>query len=193
MLKKLSVLAFCAVSSFAMHNAQININDTDLEMSFAFDMGQFNNAIEPNTMFLGAKFLNGDETNSDNDNADLDPIYEVNFLTMHEIGNQGMSLGMGIKYNHTQNYTTLPLGLEAAYKLPVQDLVPMRLHAAIYFAPRSLSFSDADSYLEYRIDYNVEIIPHGNLVVGYRHIDTNYQVADFTYNSSAYFGFQIDF
>jgi len=192
MLKKLSVLAFCAVSSFAMHNAEININDTDLEIGLNFDMGQFNDAIEPETMFVGAKFLNGDESNSDA-TGNLDPFYEVNFLSMHAIGDQGMSLGMGVKFNHTQNYSSLPLGLEAAYKLPIQNLVPMRLHGALYFAPRSLSFSDADSYLEYRIDYNVEIIPHGNLIVGYRHIETNYQVVDFKYNSSIYFGFKIGF
>ncbi len=192
MLKKLSVLAFCAVSSFAMHNAEININDTDLEIGLNFDMGQFNDAIKPETMFLGAKFLNGDESNSDV-TENLDPFYEVNFLSMHAIGNQGMSLGMGVKFNHTQDFSSLPLGLEAAYKLPIQNLVPMRLHGALYFAPKSLAFSDGDNYLEYRIDYNIEIIPHGNLVLGYRHIETNYQVADFNYNSSVYFGFKIGF
>jgi len=197
MLKKLSVLALCAVSSFAMHNAEININDTDLEVAFSFDMGQFNDVIEPETMFLGAKFLNGDESNADPRHVNIDPFYEVNFLSMHTIGNQGMSLGMGVKFEYTQtqtqNFSALPLGLEAAYKMPFRDLVPMRLHGAIYFAPKSLAFSDADNYLEYRIDYNAEIIPHGNIVVGYRHIETNYEVADLTYNSSIYFGFKIGF
>jgi hypothetical protein len=192
MLKKISVLAFCAVSSFAMHNAEININDTDLEIGAQFDMGQFNDAIEPETMFLGAKFLNGDESNSDT-KIHLDPFYEVSFLSMNAIGNKGMSLGMGVKVNHTKKFTALPLGLEASYILPFQDLVPMRLHASLYFAPRSLAFSDGDSYLEYRLDYNVAIIPHGNLVVGYRHMDTNYKTVDCNYNASLYFGFKIGF
>jgi len=197
MLKKLSVLAFCAVSSFAMHNAEININDTDLELGLNFDMGQFNDAIQPETMFVGMKFLNGDESNADPENVDIDPLYEVNFLSIHAIGNQGMSLGMGVKFEYTQtqtqNFSALPLGLEAAYKLPLKEFVPMRLHGALYFAPKSLAFSDADNYLEYRIDYNAEIIPHGNLVVGYRHIETNYKAADLTFNSSIYFGFKIGF
>jgi len=194
MLKKLTMLSACVASAFAMHTAEININDTDLELSAKFDMGQFNDAVEPETMYLGAKFLNGDESNADSiSGAKLDPYYEVNFLSIHSVGNQGMSLGMGVKFNHTQNHSSLPLGLEFGYKLPIQNLVPMKLNGCIYFAPRSLAFSDADSYLEYRLDYNVEIIPHGNIVVGYRHLETNYQNLDFVYNSSIYFGFKIGF
>ena len=190
------MLSAAAASAFAMHTAEININDTDLEVNAKFDMGQFNDAVEPETMYLGAKFLNGDESNADvsgGGSVKLDPLYEVNFLAIHAVGNQGMSLGMGVKFNHTQNYSSLPLGLEFAYELPLKDLVPMKLEGALYFAPRSLAFSDADSYLEYRLDYNVEIIPHGDIVVGYRHIETNYKNLDFVYNASIYFGFKIGF
>ena len=40
MLKKISLITVCAVSVFAMHNAEININDKDLEIGARLDMGQ---------------------------------------------------------------------------------------------------------------------------------------------------------
>jgi len=196
MLKKLAMMSICAASAFAMHTAEININDTDLEVNAQLDMGQFNTAIEPETMFVGFKFLNADESNSDfgdSDNGDIDPLYEVNFLSTHAVGNKGLSLGMGVKANYTKDFVSIPLGLEAAYTLPIENIVPIRFHASAYFAPKALAFRDAESFLEYRADVAVEIIPHGDLIVGYRNIDTNYENDDFNYNASVYFGFKIGF
>ena len=195
MLKKISIIAFLAVSAFAMHSGEININDKDLELSARLDMGQFNDSIEPDTMFVGGKFLNADKKNSSDNPQSLDPYYEVNFLMMREIGNKGMSMGMGAKVNHTKNYTTIPLGLEFSYKIPATDLIPMYLNGSLYYAPSVLSFSDADDFLEYRISYDMEVIENGFVTVGYRNIDTNYDVAHGTlnYNSSFYIGFKIGF
>ena len=195
MLKKISIIAFLAVSAFAMHSGEININDKDLELSARLDMGQFNDNIEPDTMFVGGRFLNADRDNSSDNPSSLDPYYEVNFLMMREIGNKGMRMGMGAKVNHTKNYTTIPLGLEFSYKIPAPDLIPMYLNGSLYYAPSVLSFSDADDFLEYRISYDVEVIENGFVTVGYRNIDTDYDVANGTlnYNSSFYIGFKIGF
>lgn len=196
MLKNLSIIAFCAVSAFAMHNGEININDKDLELSAKFDLGQFNDTVEPDTMFIGGKFLNAHAEHSTNDSADLDPYFELNFLMMREIGTLGMSIGMGAKLNFTKNYSTLPLGLEFAYKIPAPDLIPMQLNGSIYYAPSVLSLSDANDYLEYRISYDIEVIKNGYITVGYRNIDTNYENnkgGNFNYNESFYAGFKIGF
>lgn len=195
MLKKISIIAFFAVSAFAMHSGELNINTRDLEVSAKFDMGQFNNAIEPHTMFLGGKFLNADEKHSSPESVDLKPYFELNALLMQEIGNQGMSIGMGVKINFAENYSAIPLGLEFAYKLPAPDLIPMQLNGSLYYAPSVLSMRDADNYLEYRISFDVEIIKNGYVTIGYRNLDTNYEGNnnDFTYNESFYAGFKIGF
>ncbi|MFK5938194.1 MAG: YfaZ family outer membrane protein [Sulfurimonas sp.] len=193
MLKKISIIAFLAVSAFAMHSGEININDKDLEISARLDMGQFNDNIEPNTMFLGGKFLNADRDNSSDNPTSLDPYYEVNFLMMREIGNKGMSMGMGAKINHTKNYTTVPLGLEFSYKIPATDLIPMYLNGSLYYAPSVLSFSNAADFLEYRISYEIEVIENGRIILGYRNLDTDYEARNLNYNSSLYFGFKIGF
>ena len=197
MLKKITLIAFCAVSAFAIHTGEININDKDLAMGAKFDLGQFNDAVEPDTMFVGGKFLNADKEYSSDKNTNLDPYFEVNFLMMREVGDLGMSMGMGAKLNFTKDYMAAPLGLEFAYKIPAPDLIPMRLNGSLYYAPEVLSFSDADSYLEYRISYDIEVIKNGSITIGYRNIETNYKNShtrgDFTYNDSFYAGFKIGF
>jgi hypothetical protein len=200
MLKKVVLLGVSALTAFAMNTGEININDKDLEVSAQFDIGQFNKAVEPNTMFLGAKFLNADGEHSDNDNADLDPYFEANFLLMQPMAKTGLRLGMGVKANYTKDFITVPLGLQFAYKLPLKTLIPMFINGAVYYAPTALSFSDADSFLECRASFDIQIIKNGNITIGYRRLDTNYEVArgyladgDFTYNSSWYVGFKINF
>jgi hypothetical protein len=193
MLKKVTLLTASALTAFAMNTGEININNKDLEISGKFDVGQFNDAVEPNTMFVGAKFLNADADHSDNDNADLDPYFEANFLMMRPIGNQGMRIGMGVKLNFTKDYSALPLGLEFSYKMPIRNFVPMHLNGELYYAPNVLAFNHADSFLEYRLSYDIEIIKHGAVTIGYRRLDTNYNAGDFKYNSYGYVGFKINF
>jgi len=196
MLKKVTLLGASALTAFALNTGEININNKDLEISGQFDVGQFNDAVEPGTMFVGAKFLNADADHSDDEHADLDPYFEANFLMMRPIGNKGMKIGMGAKVNFTKDFMSIPLGLQFAYKLPLKNLLPMYLNGELYYAPTVLSFSDADSFLEYRISYDIELIDHGRVTLGYRSIDTTYESdrgGDFTYNSYWYVGFKINF
>lgn len=195
MLKKIALMALTAASAFAMHSGELNINETDLEVSAKFDIGQFNQNVEPGTMFIGGKFLNADAQHSSEKNASIDPYFEANFLMQRAVGTGGMSVGMGMKLNYTKDYSALPLGLEFAYKIPAADFVPMYLHGSLYYAPRALAFNEANDYLEYRIGYDIEIIDNGSITLGYRNMDTNYDVAngDFTYNESWYVGFKIGF
>jgi len=193
MLKKLALLSISTISAFAMHYAEININDKDLEIGAKLDIGQFNPNVEPDTFFVGAKFLNPKPEHSD-PHVDIDPLYELNFLLLKPIGDLGMKFGMGMKLNYTENFSSLPLGIEFQYKIPAEKLIPMYLYGSLYYAPEVLSFSDAADYLEYRIAYDIEVIENGKFTLGYRHIDTNYMPSsDVVYNSSWFVGFKIGF
>ena len=204
MLKKLGLISVITASAFAMHGVDININDNDLELGAALDMGQFINTVEPNTVFVGGRYLKGSEDHSDfanNNNA----YYEANFLMQKPISGSNVTIGLGVKANHTRadfanktlDFTSIPLGLELGYKLPVATPVPLYLGGKIYYAPEVLSMNDAKSFLEYRINLDVEVIPNGRVTLGYRNIDTNYDVSGVTqnihYNRSAYVGFKFQF
>lgn len=194
MLKKLLLITTLSIGAFAMHLGELNINERDLEIGAKFDLGQFNDAVEPNTMFAGAKFLNADEVNSDATTT-LEPYYEVNYLMMKNIGDYGMKVGLGVKFNYTQDFSSLPLGLEFAYTIPAKNLIPMTLNGALYYAPQALSFSEGKNFLEYRVSYDVEIIKNAALTVGFRKINTTYKVGKsmFNYNTSWFAGFKINF
>jgi len=193
MLKKIALIGATVASAFAMHTGEININDTDLELSAKIDIGQFNHNVEPNTTFLGARFLNVDKSNSSRKNLAIDPYYELNFLMQRELASTGLTLGMGAKLNHTKEYLTIPLGLELAYKIPVNTLIPLYLSGSLYYAPRVLSMQSAENFLEYRAGFEIEVIKNGRVIIGYRNLDTNYEVRDFNYNRSWYAGFKIAF
>ena len=191
MLKKITLLAASAAAAFAMNSAGININNDDLELNTNLDIGQFNENVEPETMFVGVRFLDADNSNRVNDDA----LYEVSFLMKREMGQSGLNVGLGVKANYTKDYTTLPLGITFEYGLPAVKAIPMALHANVFYAPKVLSFQSAEKYFEYRLEYDAEVIEHGHVIVGYRHITTDYDDGrgDFTYNTSAYVGFNFEF
>lgn len=204
MLKKILITTLPAISAFALHTAEININDQDLELSAKFDMGQVNTNVEPNTIFIGGRFLSGQKENSrledGNYLTNIEPIYEVNFLMKRAVSNIGLSLGMGVKFNSTKDFSTLPLGLEFEYVVPTKTILPMYLYGSAYYAPVALSFNDAKNFFEYRISYDIELIDNGRITIGYRQLNTNYDnsksdvaLSNVIYNESFYAGFKFAF
>ena len=193
MLKKITLLAACTATAFAMHSADININDKDLEIGARFDIGQFNDNVEPDTMLVGARYLHGSEENSDVN--DVDDYYELNFLLQSQMDNEDLVIGLGVKLNQTEDFASVPLGAEIGYKLPIDTSIPFYVNGMFYYAPSVLTMNDADSYLEYRIGLDVEIIDNARITLGYRVMNTDYddRRGDVEYNKSAYIGFKFAF
>ena len=197
MLKKIPLLLVTSLSLFAMHTAELNINQKDLEVGLKFDIGQFNDNVEPETMFAGMKILIPDTSNSSDTLSSIDPYFEGNFMIIRPVGDAGLSLGVGFKLNYTQvdnkSFMSLPVGIEASYELPFPDLIPMFVEANVYYAPQVLSFLDAKDYVEYRINYNIEMIQNVRLNIGYRNMNTNYFSRRLNYNDSFNLGVRIGF
>jgi len=197
MLRKISLVSVSAVSVFAMHSFEINISDKDLGVYTKFDMGQFVDTIRPDSTIVGFSFLNADEDHSDGKIKNIKPFYNISFLKKRELGDSDISLGLGIKANYTTHFSTLPLGAEVDYKLPVGDVVPMHLSMLAYYAPEVLSMLDAREYLELGINLSIEVIPDGFISFGYRRLETNYEFdsynKDSLYNESGYLGYKFKF
>jgi len=202
MLKKLALVSLSAISAMAMHTFELNINDKDLGLALKLDMGQFSN-VEPGTTFVGAKYLKADAEHSDfNDDMDLEPYYEINFLKTKNIGSSGMALGLGIKANYTEYddlvFSSVPLGFEGIYIVPDMREIPVTFNASIYYAPEVLSMRDAHEYFEFGMNVRFEVIENGLIVVGYRNMNTSYEITDnknkyYNYNNSGYIGFKFAF
>lgn len=197
MLKKISMLALCGASAFALNTAEINVNDSDLELSGKLDMGQLSNSVEPNTVFLGFRFLDANKKHSEDEKADINSFAELNFLMQKQIARSGLSIGLGVKVNNTklgnQDFISVPLGLEVSYRIPASEYIPMYIGGSIYHAPSVLSFQDAENFMQYRVNFDLEVIKNGRITIGYRSLDTNYKTLNFNYNQAAYAGFKFAF
>ncbi|NPA60605.1 MAG: hypothetical protein GXO30_09140 [Epsilonproteobacteria bacterium] len=194
MFKKIGLLALCSISLFAMHSVELNINDKDLEIGAKIDMHQFSDTTKEDSVHIGFKFLHADKSHSDlSSSADMHDYYEMNFLMKREIESTDLTIGLGVKINGTESYMSVPIGVEVGYKLPFSSSMPMHIDGAIYYAPEVLSMRDAKSFLEYRLNFEVEVIENASVILGARSLETDYVNKDIRYNSSVYLGFRFSF
>jgi hypothetical protein len=196
MLRTIVLSALISVTAFAANQAEININNKELEGQFRFDMSK-SGLNTPEGAYLGVRILNGDESNSDRI-GNIDPLMEVSFMVQRPVEQvPGLAIGLGIKGEYTKfdghNYAAIPLGIEADMKLPIEASIPFYVGGALYYAPSVLSFRDGEDYLETRIHFDVEPIKNGRIEVGYRMIDTDVKNRDVTYNDAWYLGMRLDF
>lgn len=195
MVKKIVLCAMISSAAFAAHQAELNVNNKDVEGQIRFDLSQIGVASEG--AYFGARILNGDEKNSDGI-GNIDPLMEISFMVMRPVDNvPGLNLGLGIKGEYTKfdthRYAAVPLGLEAEMKLPLATPFPVYLGGALYYAPSVLTFHNGDEYLETRIHLDIEPIHNGRIEVGYRSIDTDVKNHNITYNDAWYFGLRLNF
>ncbi|MDO9055810.1 MAG: YfaZ family outer membrane protein [Sulfuricurvum sp.] len=196
MLKILLLGTLISTAAFAAHQAELNVNNKELEGQIRIDMKQMSiSSLEGS--YLGARILNGDESNSDRI-GNTDPLMEVSFMVQRPVAEvPGLAIGLGLKGEYTkfdgQHYSAIPLGIEADMKLPIEASIPFYVGGALYYAPSVLAFQDADAYFETRIHFDVEPIKNGRIEVGYRMIDTDVKSRDVTYNDAWYLGMRIDF
>ncbi|MDP2078984.1 MAG: YfaZ family outer membrane protein [Sulfuricurvum sp.] len=196
MLVKIMTAVLISSAAFAANQAELNVNNKELEGQIRIDMKQMGiSSLEGS--FIGARILNGDESNSDRI-GNTKPLMEVSFLVQRPVEQvPGLAIGLGIKGEYTKfdgnHYAAIPLGIEADMKLPFADTIPFYVGGALYYAPSVLSFRDGEDYLEARIHLDVEPIKNARIELGYRMIDTNVKNRDVTYNDAWYFGMRIDF
>ena len=92
----------------------------------------------------------------------------------------------------------LPLLGRVKYILPFDSDIPTTLlFASFAYAPSALTFSDGDTYSEFRAEADMEVISNIHVFAGYRNIDTDYEYADYTeeynLNDSFYGGLKLSF
>lgn len=195
MLKKIILGALISSTVFAANQVEVNLNNKEVEGQVRIDMGEMGTTLDG--AYLGARILNGDESNSDRI-GDIDPLMEISFMVQRPVeAVPGLALGLGIKAEYSKfdgdRYLAIPLGIEADMKLPIATPIPFYVGGALYYAPSILSFKDGDEYLETRIHLDIEPIHNGRLEVGYRKIDTDVKNRNVTYNDAFYFGMRLDF
>lgn len=201
MKKLLVATTFTAASLMAMHDAEININNTDLMAKVNFDMGQFQKNLPVETIFVGAGITNGSNENANyngvNTKIDLMAKVKGNIKTI-----KNLSFAGGIKMVYTKadmvsqsdlDFIALPLTAEVEYKLPEELNLPITFGVYGAVSPKVLSLADAENYFETNTYAKLEIVRNIDLKAGYRYIETDYNQGNVVYNQSAYAGIDFKF
>lgn len=193
MLKQILLTAALGACLLAQHDASLNINSDDLELQGNIDLGVVSDAGSYGTHFLTLGFIDVDNS------VRTDPLVSTGFKIRQNItGVEGLRFGLGLKGTYTKignlRHLAIPLAIEAAYTLPINSAIPIVVTGFLDYAPSVLSFKDADSYMEKRLEVGIEIINQATIFIGYRNIDTDFQNnIDYDYNDSGYLGFKVRF
>lgn len=185
-LKKLLLTPFL---SFALLHAQssigLDINNEDLEVRAAIDLNTFADYSDSTTYLADGYYLNTKDGN----------LFALGLSGENALqGVEGLTLGFGARFVFADNFTALPLFGKARYTLPLIDTIPTTSIAASFaYAPSVLTFSDGESYTEFRLEADMEVIQNIHLFAGYRNLDTEYKTYNKTFNDSFYGGMKLSF
>jgi len=185
-LKNLLLATFLLSGSLQAENTVgIDINSDDVEVLASLNFNTLANYASGTTYILDLKYLH-----ADGDNMSSVGISGQNYLQ----GVEGLSIAFGLKGIIASDYLAFPLMAKGIYTLPLNDSIPttsVSLEAS--YAPSVLSFSDAESYTDIRLEVDMEVISNVHLFTGYRNIDAEYEYSDKTFNNSFYGGIKLSF
>ncbi len=169
----------------AQSNVGININDEDLEVSASIDLNALAYYSDSTSYTLDASYLHTDGDNLTTVGVSAESTFQ---------GVEGLALGLGIKSVFADDFIAIPFFAKAKYTLPLNYSIPTTsLTTTLAYAPSVLAFSDAESYTEFRVEADMEIITNVHLFTGYRNIGTEYDTNDQTFNNSFYGGMKLSF
>ena len=168
----------------AQSDIGLNINDEDLEVTASIDLNTLTYYSDSTSYSLDASYLHTDG----DDLVTVGVSAESTFQ-----GVQGLALGLGIKSVFADDFIAIPFFAKAKYTLPFYSMPTTSLATSFAYAPSVLSFSDAESYTEFRVEANMEVINNVHLFGGYRNVHTEYDTNDLTFNNSFYGGLKLSF
>jgi hypothetical protein len=162
----------------------LNLNSDTVEVGYSLDITSAFGYSGNTRYTIFGNYLNGD-----------DSLFKAGFgVSGSPEGAESVTIGAGIEGVFADSYVALPLFLRFSYVLPFDQPVPLTtLSASLDYAPSVLSFSDAESYKEYRFEGDMKIIDNFHLFAGYRNIETEYDVRMITFDDSWYGGIRFSF
>ena len=184
--KNLLLATFLLTGSLAAETGiGIDINDEDVEILGELNFNTLADYSSGTTYMLNAGYLH-----TDNDN-----MITVGFNGQNKLqGIEGLTLAFGAKFIFSDEFMALPFMAKASYALPLTDSIPTTsLTASFAYAPSVLTFVDGETYSEFRVEADMEVISNIHIFTGYRSIDTDYKAGDYNFNDSLYGGMKLSF
>ena len=169
----------------------LDINNEDVELLGEINFNSLADYSSDTTFVISGSYLYA----GGNDRDDREHLLTLGFSGQNSLqGMEGLSVALGAKAVFADSYMALPLFIRANYALPLIDTIPTTSFFADFaYAPSVLTFNHGDSYTEYRLGADMEIISNTHIFAGYRNIDTDYTHRDYNFNDSFYGGLKLSF
>jgi len=187
------ILSTLVASSLLMgsNSVQININNDTLEVAadiYLNDKYEVNNS---SNYYFTASYLRTEDTTSESTAS----LSSAGFKVLNPYtDDNGASFGMGMKAVYADNNDNLffaaPLAIYAKY----EHNEKIYFDAELSYAPRVLSFSDAETYNDMKFKANYKVLEDGYAFIGYRNIETKYDNMDaIEYDKELFVGYEVKF
>jgi hypothetical protein len=168
----------------------VNINDDDVELSY-YGESEYSEYSKIKTGYGGLKAV--DEFGNTN------TYVHASFSNTGLTDFSGIIFGVGFDISASyigeseKLYSAVGLMVKAGYIFPFRTLTT--LMGSVSYAPQTLCLSDdLESFSDFRIQAEVEIIDGGSIYIGYRDIVYNLVDApNYTFNQAPYAGFKLRF
>jgi len=185
-IKKLLLATFLLTSSIqSQNNIGLDINADDVEVLGSINLNTFADYANGTTYILDVNYLH-----TDGDNMTSVGVSGQNTFQ----GVEGLTLAFGLKGVIADDFLAFPLMVKGVYTLPLNHSIPTTsLTLNLAYAPSVLSFREAESYSDFRLEADMEMISNVHIFTGYRNLKTNYEEGDKTFNNSFYGGLKLSF
>ena len=188
MIKNILLTTFLLTGAInAQSNVGVDINTEDVEVFASYNLNSEIGYTGGTSFLVDASYLYSNEDESN--------LFGVGISGESSLeAAQGLTFGFGTKFVFAEDFMALPLLGRVTFILPFDSDIPTTsLKGMFAYAPSVLTFSDGESYLEYRLEADMEVISNIHVFTGYRNIDTNYEFVDYNLNDSFYGGLKLSF
>ncbi len=181
----LFAILFLSTTLHAENSVGIDINSEDVEVMSSINLNSLTDYANGTTYILDINYLH----------TDGDNMTHIGFSGQNTLqGIEGLTLAFGLKAVLASDFMAFPLMAKGVYTLPLIDSIPTTsLALSVAYAPSVLSFRDAQSYTDFRLEADMEVISNVHVFAGYRNIQTEYDTIDKTFNNSFFAGIKLSF
>jgi len=180
-----STLVFIIISGsqLAASELDLRINDDAIHANYV----NTNNK----TMFGLGYFYKDSSSSTNIVNTDLHAKGQT------AIGNLPMTIGIGFQGNFfkKEDFKGSAVGLGGSLRINIPEVIGLSVETALHYAPKVLSFGDADEFRRFRVQANYHIIQNADISAGYHYLnvgnkDTN---SNHTFESGLFLGMKLKF
>jgi len=171
---------------YGQNSLSLDLNDEDIALHASFDLNTMSTYENGTAYIVSTDYFHTNKS----DNLGTVGIRGQNALQ----GIRGLYIALGMQVAVTSDFVVLPMQIQTNYTLPLSSTIPSTSWInSLSYAPSVLSFQDAQQYTAFQSELTMEVIPNIHLFTGYRHIETDYETADHTFNESGYAGMRMVF